>query len=238
MLSARMLKTNGGHWYCICVTISGSCCCIFSRLDQLAILHVHFLCACSIFLQCCWLYRLLLFALPLTLWDCINPLVGTKYGPPDSCVLFLNFISCCQLCEYSIHCCHCWSKIYDASSISLRFTLFFLLYPAAPEVCSSLSWSRYSSWKCVLKCTHMRSLTKINFHMQYAWMYYSVAIIWSVLMSESWRSVKVEFTTIANSFPTSIWLKIISTGSSILYIDCIVPWLFMISLGMTFPYLM
>ena len=49
------------------------------------------------------------------------------------------------------------AKFMKASSISPRFTLVALPYPASPAVCSSYFLARHDYWKCALKLTHVRS---------------------------------------------------------------------------------
>ena len=54
------------------------------------------------------------------------------------------------------------TKFIKTSYISPCLNFFVLPYPAAPAFCSSSSPSRYYSWKCALKRTHMHSFAKTN----------------------------------------------------------------------------
>ena len=57
--------------------------------------------------------------------------------------------------------------LIKASSILPCLTLLELPFPAAPNVFSSSSWSRYASWKCALNRTHARSFSAMMFHIRY-----------------------------------------------------------------------
>ena len=70
------------------------------------------------------------------------------------------------------------AKFMKASSISLCLTFFALSYPASPVVCLSSSRSRYASWKCALKCTHVCSFAIIIFHVLKACVYSCATNIW------------------------------------------------------------
>ena len=77
-------------------------------------------------------------------------------------------------------------------SISPCFTLLTMPYPAAPDICSSSYLSRYYSWKCASKHTHVQSLAAMILQIQYACVYSCVARILATPMStrcrfEKWR---------------------------------------------------
>ena len=114
------------------------------------------------------------------------------------------------------------AKLIKAYSISTCLMLLVLSYPAALVVFSSSYRSRYASWKCAFKCTHVRSFFAMLFHMRYACVYYCADNIWAMPMSASWRLYSGKFIEIANYWPVSIWSKTISMGSLTGCASCII----------------
>ena len=162
---AWMLSTNADQLCRNRIYSSIICCHIFSHYDWLAIVLL-------IFIVCVWVSSNISGSSYVRCLCCCHHFEVTYFRLYDhNMFLFLPQCLCSisissnQIRERGIYCCRFWRKLYEGVLNFSAFDFFALLYSATPVVFLISSRSRYASWKCALKCTHMRYSSEILFHM-------------------------------------------------------------------------